>query len=336
MLRVQLIRLSDHHHKMIVVLHHIAFDGWSLSILVREMVALYKAYQLGEDSGLPILPIQYADYAIWQHTYLTVTILSNQINYWRKKLSKIKPLYLPTDFPRTSVQSTRGNTIYFSINKELTEQLQQLSQQEGVTLFMTMLSVFKILLYRYTNEEDISVGVAIANRTQKETEQLIGFFVNALVIRSHIDKGILFSEFLNQVKETTLEGYTYQDAPYEKVIEAVVGKRNLIGNPLVQVMFVLQNTPDVPQFELGDLIITSENYYNISSRFDLSFDLRQSQDGIIVSIMYCSDLFKPDTIERLFNHYHQLLLSVIENRQTPIRLLRMITAEEERQLIHQF
>ncbi|ASZ12182.1 non-ribosomal peptide synthetase [Chitinophaga pendula] len=335
MLRAQLIKLEEASYALIVVFHHIAFDGWSVSLMVNELVTLYNAYQTGQPAVLPELPVQYTDYAIWQHRYLK-DILDEQLQYWQHRLRDITPLYLPTDYPRTAIPSTRGGTIYFYLDQALSNDLQQLSRREGVTLFMTMLSVFKVLLYRYTRQEDVCVGIAIANRTRKETESLIGFFVNALALRSQIDGSVAFGELLQQVKSTTLEGYTYQDVPFEKVIEAVAGKRDTAANPLIQVMFVLQNTPDIPALALGDLALSGELYKNVTSKFDLTFDLREKEEGIEFRVEYCADLFKQETIERLFHHYEQLLRAIVADIQTAVDRLDMLAPSEKHQVLSAF
>jgi len=336
MLRLHLVKVSAREHMLVVVLHHIVADGWSMSVLVREMLELYSSFIQQKQANLPALPLQYADYALWQRKYLEGALLDKQLDYWKVKLAGVSPLYLPTDYPRPVIQSTRGHTIYFYLDKEISEQLQTLSQQEGVTLFMMMLSVFKILLYRYSGQQDLCVGIAIAGRTQKETESSIGFFVNALAIRSKVNKQLLFRDFLQQVKSTMVEGYTYQDVPFEKIIEAVVGKREVIGNPLVQVMFVLQNTPDIPAIALGGMKITPELQQDETSKFDITFDLRQKADGLEFRVEYCNDLFDQATIERMFGHYEQLLRSVVQDIATPVSALKLLSQEERKQLIDGF
>ncbi|MBW8683317.1 non-ribosomal peptide synthase/polyketide synthase [Chitinophaga rhizophila] len=336
MLRVRLLKLSAEEYVLLVLFHHIAFDGWSVSVMVREMIALYRSYRDGRESALPELTVQYADYALWQHEHLNGEMLETQLAYWKNRLQDIKPLYLPTDYPRTAIQSTHGDTKYFYLDSSLTAQLRHLSREQGVTLFMTMLAVFKVLLYRYTHQEDICTGVAIANRTQKETESLIGFFVNALALRSKLNNKTVFSDFLQQVKAITLEGYTYQDVPFEKVIEAVVGKRDVVGNPLIQVMFVLQNTPEIPSLEVGDVTFTGEVFQNVTSKFDLTFDLREKPDTIEFRVEFCDELFTGETITRMFGHYVHLLEAIVQQVSTPVGQLRMLSLEEEQTLLSQF
>ncbi|HJT73166.1 MAG TPA: condensation domain-containing protein, partial [Chitinophaga sp.] len=333
MIRASLLRMSEQEHKLIVVLHHIAFDGWSLSVMVRELVALYRAFHRHVPLQLPAPAVQYRDYALWQHKYLRGAVMEEQLAYWKKRLSGLTPVYLPSDFPRTAIQSVRGKTIYFHIEQELGDALQALSHEENVTLFMTMLAAFKVLLYRYTGQQDIGVGVAIANRTQEETESLIGFFVNALILRSQVDGALPFSHFLQQVKETTLEGYDNQDLPFEKIVEALSGKRDVVGNPLIQVMFVLQNTPDVPELELDGIVLSGELAEDNTSKFDLTFDLRPQKDGIEFRVEYCSDLFTDSTIRYLFGHYVNLLRGLIADRQAAIAALPLLDRQEEAHLL---
>lgn len=333
MIRASLLRMSAQEHKLIVVIHHVAFDGWSLSVMVREIVALYRAFHRHLPLQLAAPEIQYRDYAIWQRKYLQGEVMEEQLAYWKKRLNGLTPVYLPSDFPRTAIQSVRGKTIYFHIDQALGDALQTLSQEENVTLFMTMLAAFKVLLYRYTGQHDIGVGVAIANRTQEEIESLIGFFVNALILRSHIDSSLPFNHFLQQVKETTLEGYDNQDVPFEKIVETLSGKRNVIGNPLIQVMFVLQNTPDVPELELDGVTLSGELAEDNTSKFDLTFDLRQGKAGIEFRVEYCSDLFTDKTIRSLFRHYVNLLRGLVADRQAAIAMLPLLDQQEEKQLL---
>ncbi|NML39136.1 non-ribosomal peptide synthase/polyketide synthase [Chitinophaga sp. G-6-1-13] len=336
MLRATLLQLEEQEYMLLVLFHHIAFDGWSVSVMVREMTTLYLAFREGRTVELPEPEIQYTDYAIWQHRYLKGAVLDEQLAYWKMRLQDVRPLYLPTDYPRTAIQSTHGATVYCYLDPALTTQLRQVSKAEGATLFMLMTAIFKVLLFRYTGQEDICIGAAIANRTQKETEALIGFFVNALALRSQVSGKSSFREYLQQVKQLTLESYTHQDIPFEKVIEAVVGKREVVGNPLIQVMFVLQNTPDIPQFDLGDVQLTGELPRNLTSKFDLTYDLREKEEGIEFRIEYCDELFTHETIMQQFRHYEQLMRSIVENVDTPVGLLRMLSWQEEKMLLSDY
>ncbi len=336
MMRAELVELKKQVYKLIIVFHHIAFDGWSMSIIVNEVVSLYRALLHNKPHGLNDLQIQYADYAIWQQRYLKSKIIEDQLLYWKNKLKGMKTLAIPTDFPKPKVQSIRGNTIYFLIKKSLRDDLEAVSRKQDVTLFVTMLSVFKILLFRYARQEDISVGVAIANRTKTEIEPLIGFFVNALVIRTSIGANMMFRDFLQHVKQATVEAYDNQDAPFEKVTEVVADKRDFVGRSLVQAMFVLQNLPDIPAIDFEGVRLVSELSENVTSKFDITFDLRVKDNGIEFRVEYCADLFESNTIKRMFAHYENLLTAVSQNVNVPIRSLKMMSDSESTQLLYDF
>lgn len=336
MLRATLIKLEDSEHLLLVTMHHIASDGWSMPVIVKEIASLYNSYDKGLPVGLPSLETQYADYAIWQRNYLQGELLDKKINYWKNKLTGVAALELPTDHQRPSVHTTRGEVKGFNISKELTDKLNALSQEEGVTLFMVLLASFKILLQRYSGQEDICVGIPIANRAQQEVNDLVGFFVNTLALRSNVDANVSFKEFLQKVKETTMEAYEHQDVPFEKVVEAVVKERDLSRSPLFQVMFVLQNTPDVPQLKLGDLILSAESYQHTTTKFDLSFSINENANGLRVSVNYSTDLYIGKTIERMFGHFEELLNAVIKAPQNKISQLRILTEVEEKQLLIDF
>jgi hypothetical protein len=336
MMRAELVELKKQVYKLIIVFHHIAFDGWSMSIIVNEVVSLYRALLHNKPHGLNDLQIQYADYAIWQQRYLKSKIIEDQLLYWKNKLKGMKTLAIPTDFPKPKVQSIRGNTIYFLIKKSLRDDLEAVSRKQDVTLFVTMLSVFKILLFRYARQEDISVGVAIANRTKTEIEPLIGFFVNALVIRTSIGANMMFRDFLQHVKQATVEAYDNQDAPFEKVTEVVADKRDFVGSSLVQAMFVLQNLPDIPAIDFEGVRLVSELSENVTSKFDITFDLRVKDNGIEFRVEYCADLFESNTIKRMFAHYENLLTAVSQNVNVPIRSLKMMSDSESTQLLYDF
>src|SRR6185437_10980579 len=257
MLRAELIKRKDDDHVLAVTMHHIASDGWSTAILVKEVIELYTAQASGRTAQLTDLPIQYADYAIWQRNYLNEAQLSEKLNYWKQKLEGTAPLQLPADYSRPAVQSSRGAAYSFKTDKKLQEQLQKLSHQNGATLYMTLLSAFNVLLYRYSGQEDICVGTPVAGRSQQETENLIGFFINTLALRSRVEGSKPFSQLLQEIKETTLEAYSHQEVPFEKVVDAVVKTRDMSRSPLFQVLFSLQNTPEVPELKLGDLSLSA-------------------------------------------------------------------------------
>ncbi|MEO6230169.1 MAG: non-ribosomal peptide synthase/polyketide synthase [Ferruginibacter sp.] len=336
MLRATLIPIGLEEYVLVIVFHHIASDGWSASVLVKEVVELYSAYESGREPSLKLLPIQYADYAIWQRNYLKDEVLNKKLDYWKNKLQGTLALQLPTDHPRPAIHSTRGALKSFHINNEITGQLQAFSQQQGVTLYMVLLSAFKILLHRYSGQQDICVGTPIAGRQQQETESLIGFFVNTLALRTDVKVETPFKELLQQVKATTMEAFAHQELPFEKVVEAVVKERDLARSPLFQVMFIFQNTPEIPELKLGQLNLSVNNYEQTKAPYDISLYITDTADGLPVSIQYCTDLYNEATIDQLFIHFTELLHSIIKQPELQIGRLPMLSKAEEQQLLVEF
>ncbi|MGZ5134314.1 MAG: amino acid adenylation domain-containing protein, partial [Flavitalea sp.] len=336
MLRASLITLGDQEHVVVLTMHHIASDGWSISVLVKEVIELYNAYIENRPPDLLELPIQYADFSIWQRQFLQGEVLNQKMKYWKEKLAEVAPLELATDFQRPAVWSSRGAMTPFSIGKELSEKLQLISQQHGATLFMTLLAALKVLLHRYTGQQDICVGTGIAGRQQQEVENLMGFFVNTLAIRSDVSADKSFTEFLHQVKATTLGAYQNQEAPFEKVVEAVVSQRDMSRNPLFQVMLVLQNTPTVPELLLGDVQLSREPYEHSTAQFDLSFSISETDSGLQGELEYSTDLFKPETIDQMLRHFLQLLQSITKEPQQLIGSLPMLSDAETKHVLFEF
>ncbi|MEO7769197.1 MAG: condensation domain-containing protein, partial [Ferruginibacter sp.] len=333
MLRAALIKLDEQDHLMVVTIHHIASDGWSTSILVKELVELYNAFEEQRLVNLDQLPLQYVDFAIWQRNYLEGEVLNKKMAYWKKKLDQVPPLQFPTDFSRPAVWSTNGSIEVYKIDKGLVGRLQELSQQKSSTLFMTLLAAFKVLMYRYSGQEDICIGTPIAGRQQHELEGLIGFFVNTLALRTEVKGEATFIEFLQQVRTVTLEAYENQEAPFEKVVDEVVTERDISRNPLFQVMFVMRNTPEIPALRLGNVLLSSEPSEHTSAMFDIQVFLTETPDGLIMATEYCTDLFSSTTINRMMAHFKELLSSIVKNPQQKISDLSMLTATEEQQLL---
>ncbi|WP_338076707.1 amino acid adenylation domain-containing protein [Chitinophaga solisilvae] len=336
MLRAGIFPLDMMEHMLVIVMHHIASDGWSISIIMEELAALYQAYEKQQESGLQPLPLQYADYAIWQRTYITGEVLHSQQRYWSHQLSDLEPLDLPLDFPRPAVQRTTGDVKHFSLDTLLVEKLKQLSRQQGATLFMTMLAAFKVLLHRYSRQEDICVGTPLAGRTQQEAELLVGYFINTLAVRSRIDGSQPFTALLKQVKDTMLDGYANQDMPFEKIVEAVVKDRDMSRTPLFQVMFSMQNMPEATAPVMGKVTLLPEAPAHTSAKFELNYSITESADGLELSIEYRTDLFAAATIERMAAHYEQLLWSAVVLPSQKIGALQMLTAAEGYELLHEF
>ncbi|RBL90699.1 non-ribosomal peptide synthetase [Chitinophaga flava] len=332
MMRAALVQSGNETYELMITMHHIASDGWSISILAAELSELYAAFTTERLPVLKPLAIQYADYAIWQKTYVTGEVLKSQQDYWLKKMSGLEPLNLHTDYARPAVQRNNGALFITNIDRELTDKINVLSRQQGVTPFMTLLAAFKVLLYRYSGQDDICVGTPLAGRKQQEVESLIGFFINTLAVRSDLGNDPGFDTFLQQVKNTLLEGYEHQDMPFEKVVDAVVRTRDLSRHPLFQVMFLLHNTPDIPAFSLGDLAVEMEEVEETTAKFDLIFTLQAKEDELLLGVEYCTDLFCRDTVERMAEHYKQLLRSVTAAPAQQISTLNMLTATETQTL----
>jgi len=336
MIRGKVITLDKQTHVLILTVHHISFDGWSLSVFVKELAELYKSYIEKKEPRLVALPIQYVDYAIWQRNYLQGEIMENKLNYWKSQLSGITPLELPVDHPRSAIQSTRGAIAGFTVDNDLVAQLQLLSLQHGTSMFMTLLSVFNVLLYRYSGQQDICVGTPTAGRQHQQVEALIGFFINTLAIRSNLSDHSTFTSLLQQVRSTTLAAYDNQEIPFEKVVEAVVKERDRSRSPLFQVMFVLQNTPEVPALQLGDVQLSPEAVLYQTSKFELTFNITQTSNGLQGAVEYSTDLFTEQTISSMILHFIALLQSVVVSPTQQIGKLPMLSAEEKQRLLVDF
>jgi condensation domain-containing protein len=330
LLRVKLLRLGELQHVLVLTMHHIINDAWSTGVLFQELGPLYNAFSAGKPSPLPELPIQYADFAYWQRQWLQGDLLENELSYWKKQLGGSLPLLeLPTDHPRPAVQSSKGARHFFTLSKDLADVLKALSFQEGVTLFMVLLAAFKVLLCAYTGQEDIIVGTPIAGRKQVETEGLIGFFVNPLVMRTDLSGDPTFQELLRRVREVALGAFAHQDLPFEKLVDALQPERNLSRTPLFQVWFALRNTP-IPDLELTGLTLSPlvadsdqlDSGPRGAVRHDLRLGLSLGSHGLAGSVEYRTDLFEESTIVRMVRHYEAVLRNVGE--KTGIRLSSLV------------
>jgi acyl carrier protein len=313
LLRVKILKLQEEEHVVIYTMHHIVSDGWSSGILIREVGALYQAYSAGEESPLEELEIQYADYAVWQRNWLQGAVLERQLNYWKRQLKGAPTsLELPLDRPRPPIQSYRGGQQSLTLSVELTVRLKELSRHQDVTLFMTLLAAFKALLHRYTWQEDIVVGTGVANRNRQETEHLIGFFVNMLVLRTDLSGNPTFTELLARVREVALGAYAHQDVPFDLLVEELQPERDLRRTPLVEVVFVLQNTPEpevrpIPATELPEVQMVSLGTGSDMTRFDLTMAMEETPQGLIGTLEYNTDLFEAATIIKMLKNYAALL-----------------------------
>ncbi len=333
LLRCSLLRIADDEHILVFTVHHIVSDGWSMGVLLYEMTALYDAFTNNRPSPLPDLPIQYADYASWQQRWIQSEELKARLSYWTEKLEGAPPLStFPTDNPRPPIQTYRGALITKTFSRDLSTAVKELSHQKSVTLFMTLLAAFNVLLSRYSGQKDVLVGSPIANRNRPEIENLIGFFVNTLVFRTNLSGDPTFEELLARVRQTTTEGYAQQDLPFEKLVEDLRPERDLSHSPLFQVMFVLQNTPR-PPLTLTNLNLELLPADSGTAKFDLTLYLEDTAQGLSVMAEYNVDLFDAETMARLTEHYKNLLEGVIANPNQRISQLPLLTGAEKQKLI---
>lgn len=331
LLRVMLLQRGA-EYILLLNLHHIICDGWSIGILIRELGTLYTSFANHQPSFLPKLSLQYADYAYWQQEWLQGEIIDRQITYWKQQLDNINLLNLPHDRIRPTTQTYKGKTQYLKLTKHLSQELNALSQCQGVTLFMTLLAAFKTLLHRYTHQEDIVIGSPIANRNRQEIETLIGFFVNTLVLRTNLEGNPSFLELLDKVKEVAIGAYSNQDLPFEKLVELLHPERSLSHHPLFQVVFSLQNTPN-ETLVLPDLKFSQLPLDNSTTKFDLEFQLWEASEEIKGQITYSTDLFDETTITRMLGHFQTLLEGIVANPQQSLSELPLLTGGERNQLL---
>jgi amino acid adenylation domain len=338
LLRTTLLRLAPMDHTLLLSLHHIIADGWSITIVWRELAALYEHYNSGRALVLPELPIQYADFAQWQRDYLRGEVLEKHLAFWRKQLTGAPTvLALPTDRPRPIIQRYAGAVEWWSVSDQVAQGLKTLSEQEGATLFMTLLAAFKVLLHRYTGRADLVVGTPIANRARTELEGLIGFFVNMLVLRSDFSGNPGFRAALGRVREVTLAAYAHQDLPFEKLVEEQQPERDLGHNPLFQVMFVFQNVPAMsqaaatPQPSSGSQAAAPAG--NATAKFDLTLFALETERGLAGAVEYNTDLFEASTIQRLVGHFQNLLAAIVADPDRPLSELGLLSEAERRQIL---
>jgi amino acid adenylation domain-containing protein len=342
--RANVLQLAEQEHILLLTMHHIVSDGWSLRILFEELTTLYNAFAAGQPSPLPDLPVQYVDFARWQQQWLRSPaasalgqgeVLEQQLAYWRQQLGQDLPtLHLPADHPRPAIQGSEGLTYRFTLPSPLVQAIKALSRQEGVTLFMALLAAFKSLLYRYTRQTDLPVGTPVANRNRSEIEGLIGFFVNTLVIRTSLAGNFTYRSLLQQVREAALGAYSHQDLPFERLVDELQPERDLSQQPLFQVMFALQDSP-VERLQLTNLQASALAVEQQIAQFDLALDIIETDhgQGLIGALEYSTDLFETETIERMAGHFQTLLEGIVANPETPIAELPLLTPAERQQLL---
>ncbi len=333
LLRALLLQRTSERWLLALTMHHIVSDGWSIGVLVNEVARLYPAFRRGEPSPLKPLALQYGDFAVWQREWLSGPRLEQQVTYWKRKLSGLAHLELPTDHPRPPVQTHHGKTHVFFLPQELKLNLERLCRERGVTPFMALMAAFKALLHRHTGQTDVSVGTPIANRGREEIEGLIGFFVNTLVLRSEVRSSASFHQLVDAERDVALEAYAHQDLPFEQVVEAVQPERDLSRSPLFQALFVLQNAPldtlALPGLELS--IVPADPGL---AKFDLSFEVTERPQGLECSLQYNSDLFDTETMVRWAGHFERLLEGALREPTRPIGSFELAGARERRRVLN--
>jgi hypothetical protein len=332
LLRACLLRLAPTEHVLLLDLHHIVSDGWSMGVLVQEAAALYRELSAGRPSPLPELPFQYADFALWQRNWLSGDRLTRLVDEWRRRLTGLTFMELPLDHPRPAVQTSNGGLISFSVPAPVTAGLRRIAEESGATLFMTLLATFATLLYRYTGQTDVAVGFPIANRNRAEIEGLIGLFMNVVILRGDLAGDPVWRDLLQRVANVALEAYAHQDLPFERLVEELQPERSLSHNPLVNVLLILQNAP--LELRLGpDLSLAPLDLHNGTAKLDLSLTLLEGPGGLAGALEYSRDLFEPATVERLAGHFVNLLGAVVAEPGTRISDLPLLAGSERDQLL---
>ena len=331
LMRATILRLSEEDHFILLAMHHIITDAWSMSLFIREVAALYEPFARRVPALLPEPPIQFADYAIWQREQLQGEALESQLSYWINQLrNRPSVTELPTDRPRPSTYSDRGTRRFIKLSKELTSALKELSRREEATLFMTLLAAFQLLLHSYTGQEDILIGSPIANRTRPETETLIGLFVNTLVLRGDLSGNPSFRRLIARVRETTLAADAHQSLPFDKLVKAIQPDRSVNYMPLIQVAFTLRNTPP-PVLALPALVMRPLEIDRGTVQFELTLNLIEHEQALIGSFEYRTDLFEAETIVRMWERYERILGAVVAAPQLTLSQLEETIAEADRQ-----
>ncbi|NJR75441.1 MAG: AMP-binding protein, partial [Scytonema sp. CRU_2_7] len=334
LLRVSLLQLGETEYVLLLIVHHIVFDHLTLGIFIKELTVLYKAFSKGEPSPMSELPIQYADFAVWQQQWLQGEKLEVQLSYWKQQLNGAPAaLDLPTDHPRPAIWSNQGARQSLVMPKYLTDALNALSQQQQATLFMTLLAALNTLLYRYTNQEDILVGTTISDRNRAELEDLIGFFINTQVMRTDLSGNPPFKMLLQRVREVALRAYEHRDLPFEKLVDELNIERNLSQNPLFQVAFVLEHNNTTQSLELPGLTLRPLEIYSGTAKFDLTLFIADTKQGLIATLEYSTELFNAATITRMLRHFQTLLEGIVADPNQRLSNLPLLTEAERQTLL---
>ena len=333
LLRAKLFRLGRRNHLLLLTTHHLVSDGWTMAILYRELQELYEAHAQGRTLRLPELPLEFSDYASWQREWLQGEVLEDQLAYWKQQLRGPLPaLDLPVDHPRPTQQSYRGDARYFALSNKLCAALKAICRREDITLFMLLLGAFQTLLHRYSGQDDIVTGTTVAGRTRSEIEGLAGLFLNTLALRTDLSGDVTFQELLQRVKKVALDAYAHQDVPFEKVVEAVGGERDLSRAPVFQAMFILQKAP-LPTVQAGDMEWSPVPVHNGASKFDLTLSLEEAGEHLSGYLEYNRALFEPDTVSRMLDHLQTLLEGVVANANQKLSELPLLASAEREQLL---
>ena len=334
--RARLLQVEENEHLLVFTVHHVVSDGWSMGVLAKELRTLYGAFVRGEGNPLEPLHIQYVDYAVWEREWLTRGVLEQQLGYWQEKLGGELPvLQMPTDRPRPAQQTYHGSSHGFTVSKSLLHRLKALSQQEGTTLFMTLLAAYQVLLMRYTGQEDVLVGGPTAGRAHPEAERLIGYFVNTLVYRTDLSGNPSFRALLHRVKDVTIGAYEHRHVPFETLVKQLQLKRDPSYAPLVQTMFVLQNGTG-EALSLPGLVVEEEPVSLDVAKFDLTLEMTERETGLEGYLEYNTDLFDRTTIERMIGHFEGLLQGVTEAPDREIQALPLLTEAERAQILEEW
>src|SRR6185436_16839028 len=327
LLRNLLVRLGPEDHLLATTMHHIVSDGWSMTILVREMAAVYEAFSAGLPSPLPEPALQYADFAVWQREHLAGERLASELAWWSGRLAGVEPLELPTDRPRPAVQSHRGARRRLALSAATAAGLRELGQREGASLFMVLLALWDVLLGRYSGRTDLAVGTPVANRNRGEVQGLIGFFVNTLVLRTGLAGRLGFRELLGRVRETALEAFSHDELPFEKLVERLQPERLRDRNPLFQVMCTLQNQP-WPEMRIGEVRLAPLDLETGLAKLDLSLTWSEGERGLEATLEHSTDLFDGATAQRLLRHWLALVRAVLDDPERAIDELPLLSAAE--------
>ena len=335
LMRPCLYRLGENEHVLAIILHHIVSDGWSSGIFSRDLSKFYDGFSRGTDPELPNLPVQYADYALWQRQRMEGASLQTLLTYWKAVVKGASTLELPTDSPRPAKQSYSGKQYLFELPANLCTRLQEFNRRENVTPFMTLLATYQVLLSRYSRQEDFLIGTPIANRRTVEAEQMIGFFVNTLVLRADLSGEPGLRELVARVRGSALDAFQHQDLPFEKLIAEVNPNRDTSRHPLFQAIFALQNAPEHP-LGLDGMEVSRHNVPSCSTRFDLELHFRWDGQAWVGLFSYSTDLFEAETIERMASQYKRLLESMLKEPECPIARVFMMSEAERNQIVNEW